>query len=318
MKTLVERRGSLCVRIDRSTKPSLTTVAADPSPMAEVMSNVASIYAIEAVYGIAKLYTEGLCANFNQTKSRFQDTGLATSVLQRLLCETCSDDGTSNASILVQQIKLHRTNIFHAQLNSALGNNTPAWRILCTQFDSPALTRMLGTDAPRELACSRASLPPPPDPRPEDVQPDAAGFGFDRMPDLRGVLLGRTARASFATTEALRAACGGIQRGGDAWTRVAELEDAPGAFVKGMCGPGNKYEVVGAEELRDGVVSSMANIFVQTMWLAGSSKVYRAMVCSGHKDGRLANFDANGLLEVGLDEVDVDPSMSARCSAAGV
>jgi hypothetical protein len=287
--------------------------------MVEVMSNVASIYAIEAVYSIAKLYTEGLCANFNQTKSRFQDTGLATSVLQQLLCETCSPDGTtSNPSLLVQQIKLHRTNIFNAQLNSAIGNNIPAWRTLCTQFDSAALTRMLGTDASRELACSRASLPPPPDPRPDDVQPDVAGFGFDAMPNLRGALLGRTARASFATSESLRAACGAIQRGGDAWTRVAELEDAPAAFVKGMCGPGNKYEIVGAEELRDGVISSMANIFVQTMWLAGSSRAYRAMMCSGHKEGRLTNFDEVGLMEVGLDEVDVDPSMSARCSVAGV
>jgi hypothetical protein len=286
--------------------------------MAQVMSNVASIYAIEAVYSIAKLYTEGLCANFNQTRSRFQDTGLATSVLQRLLCESCEEDGSTNASLIVQQIKLHRTNIFNAQLNSAMGNNSAAWATLCTQFDSPALTRMLGTDAPRELACSRAGLPPPPDPRPADVQPAAAGFGLEAMPNLRGLLLGRTARASFATTEALRTACAGIQRGGDAWRRVAELEDSPGTFVKGMCGPGNKYEVVGPEELHDGVISGMANIFVQTMWLAGSSKVYRAMVCSGHNDGRLANFDANGLLEVGLDEVDVDPSMSARCSAAGV
>src|SRR4051794_33455631 len=104
--------------------------------MGQVMSNVASIYAIEAVYGIAKLYTEGLCANFNQTKSRFQDTGLATSVLQRLLCEACSPDGgtAANPSLLVQQIKLHRTNIFIAQLSSAVANNTAAWRTLCTQF----------------------------------------------------------------------------------------------------------------------------------------------------------------------------------------
>jgi hypothetical protein len=285
--------------------------------MGQVMSNVASIYSIEAVYGIAKLYTEGLCANFNQTKDRFQDTGLAVTVLQQLLCETCSADGTTNPSLLLQQIKIHRTNIFIAQLNSVFKNNNAAWRTLCGQFNSDALTRMLGTDAPRELACSKAGLPTP-ETFPTDVQPDATGFGFDQMPNLRGILLGRTARASFATSESLRAACSAIQRGGDAWTRVAELEDSPGTFVRGMCGPGNKYEIVGAEELRDGVMSSMANIFVHTMWLAGNSKSYRAMVCNGHKDGRLANFDANGLLLVGLDEVDVDPSMSVRCLAAGV
>jgi hypothetical protein len=191
------------------------------------------------------------------------------------------------------------------------------WATLCKELDPLALDTMFDTIMPKTLACSmsKVNLLNSNDTKPSAQQPNPSEFSFNRLLSVNGELAGMAARASFSNAAALREACGLIDTSPDVHARLELLDISWKDFHRALCRERFYFRLSTADAIFKELETSMVNVFAQTLWLAGSSKEYRRLICAGYSiDGKISAFNATALKIVGMGE-QVYGAMGERCSA---
>jgi hypothetical protein len=232
------------------------------------------------------------------------------------------------AAIFRVAIQQFRANVFVTQMLLAFNAEPQVWRVLCNELDPMALDTVFSTDMPKKMACEMVNITEA-NAKPAQQQSNPAEFSFSRMLRVNGELLGGAARASFSSTSALREACNLVGQSHEVHTRLELLDVSWWDFHRSLCGPlwTNWLTSWLADWLTWGPPTpetiwremelAMVNVFAQSLWLSGSSKAYRKLICEGHNhdDGKLLAFNRSALVALGMADRHLDRAMGERCSA---
>jgi hypothetical protein len=221
------------------------------------------------------------------------------------------------AAIYRAAILRFRANAFVGQMMIAFNASPHVWATLCKELDPLALDTMFDTVMPKTLACSMTRLNQLAgnDTQPSAQQPNPSEFSFKRLLSVNGELAGMAARASFSNAAALREACTLIETSPDVHDRLELLDISWKDFHQALCRERYYFRLSTADTIFKELETSMVNVFAQTLWLAGSSREYRRLICAGYSiDGKISAFNGTALRMVGMGER-VYGALGERCSA---
>jgi hypothetical protein len=271
------------------------------------------MYALEAIAGFSTIFEPvSLCDNFHSHIDRFTESGFFVWELEGIFCgTTCSSLKAKDISAVIKQLQKYRSKIFETQISSAISNNVGTWTKLCDEMDPKSLKTLFDSTSVLDLVCAKAGKPAPH--KQPDTQPYPPNFSIDKYYSLQASLAGYEAHVSFRTPVDLMPACSKIS---SATHDLVKLSLPVADFQTALCGSGT---VATPDEIHTHIEEHFGELFVQALWLAGSSVAYRSLVCDGYKsaDG-LTAYSATGIQEVGFRIEQVTGWMSERCAAWNV
>jgi len=220
------------------------------------------------------------------------------------------------AAVYRAAILRFRANAFVGQMIIAFNNYPQVWRTLCKELDPLALETMFDTFSPKTLACSMVIANDTSSLMPSPQQPNPSEYSFKRLLSVNGELAGMAARASFSSASALREACVMIETSPDVHDRLELLDISWQDFHRALCRERYYLRLSTSDAIYKQLETSMVNVFAQTLWLAGSSREYRRLICAGYNvDGRIFSaFNETALTLVGMGD-QVYGALGERCSA---
>jgi hypothetical protein len=225
------------------------------------------------------------------------------------------------AAIYRAAIQRFRANAFVTQMLIAFNASPKVWTVLCSELDALALDTMFTTNMPKELACEMVNITSN-QPEPNAQQPNPSQFSFSRLLRVNGELLGGAARASFSSASALREACDIIGQSAEVHYRLEMLDVSWVDFHRALCGSGWWFttQPPSPQIIWEGLGRAMVNVFAQSLWLAGSSREFRKLICEGHNsdDGRLLAFNRSALVALGMEDLHLDKAIGERCGAVNL
>jgi hypothetical protein len=253
------------------------------------------------------------------TQNPLPQSGEVTTPLNPTQTPTILDDPVI-AAIYRAAIQRFRANVFVTQMLISFNASPKVWSVLCSELDGLALDTMFSTGMPKGLACEMVNIttnhPPP-----NQQQPNPTEFSFSRLLRVNGELLGGAARASFSSAAALREACDIIGRSTEVHNRLEMLDVSWYDFHRALCGSGWWFVAPPPPEvIWQGLGRAMVNVFAQSLWLSGSSKEFRKLICEGHNtdDGRLVAFNRSALVALGMEDTHLDRAIGERCGAVTI